>query len=144
MLKGNLAKRKLFSSQQDSKVSFIFANGGVAAMKVHELMTELREGFGMGVAGKMKNRTTVAELASLVCARVIVMQVRDGDETVVGVTRLQCGRVSQVQARCWSRCVGLPSLVREEEELTVAGDVTGDGRVAAAAAGMVMVGEEKN
>jgi len=44
------------------------------------------------------------------------------------------GRVSQVQARCWSRCVGLPWLVREEEELAVAGDVTGDGRVAAVAA----------
>jgi len=58
-------------------------------MEVRELMTKLREGFRMGAADKMKNRTTMAELASLLCARVMVMQVRDGDETVVGVTRLQ-------------------------------------------------------
>jgi len=58
-------------------------------MEVRELMTELREGFAVGAAGEMKNETVVAELASLVCARVMVMRVRDGDEIVVAVTRLQ-------------------------------------------------------
>ncbi|QCD96859.1 hypothetical protein DEO72_LG6g1569 [Vigna unguiculata] len=35
-------------------------------------------------------------------------------------------------------------MVREEEELTVADDVTDGGRATATTAGMVMVGEEKN
>ena len=35
-------------------------------------------------------------------------------------------------------------MVREEEELMVVSDVTNGGRAADAAAGMVMVGEEKN
>jgi len=58
----------------------------------------------------------------------------------VMMVAFESGRVTQVQAWCWSRCVELPWLVREEEELTVADD----GRAAAVAASMVMVGEEKN
>ena len=42
-------------------------------MEFSSLLGGLREGFAMGVVGKMKNGTAVAELASLVCACVIVV-----------------------------------------------------------------------
>ncbi|QCE04509.1 hypothetical protein DEO72_LG8g2545 [Vigna unguiculata] len=58
-----------------------------------------------------------------------VMFLLDSHKDVGGDRRMVC------------RCVELPWLVREEEELAVAGDVTDDGRAAAAAAAMEKMAE---
>jgi len=79
-------------------------------MEFSSLLDGLREGFAMGAAGEMKNGTTVAELVSLVCARVIaagavLVRCCNGGyvsaAAMVVVNLVRCAKVKLVPALQW-------------------------------------------